>query len=532
MIRLPRFLIIGFAYIVTTVSLVSAGPSDNILRYGIHVSAMGKLDPHFAAGSQDRIFADMVFNGLLRYVPGQAPRIEPDLAAAIPEFHMENSRQVWTVRLKKGVMFQAGPDTPSYELTADDVIFSLEKSADKETCAYAGGYAGMTFVKLDPYTIEITLENPMSPILFFPKLANYGGGFIVSKRAVETMGIDRFSAHPVGTGPFAFKQYLPGKKVELVAHKGYFRGTPRLSGVELHLVKKTEDRVDRLKKGDLDAIAGSSVKGWIEGIEAQPECLVDIHGVGEVASFYFNTRVPPLDDVRVRKAIAFALDRKEFLNAGNPRVGGAVYSQVPHRFLPGGLSENDVRILNLSYEQDLEKARQLLSDAGFPNGFSLDMVSSEKRFHITNTRVFKAQLERIGIRCNIRVVPHSEMHKIIRKDPKPVVFYGAWRPNADVYLTRFFHSDSMVVTGKKPDTNFSLYTDIDRLIEAARLEIDPNTQVNLWTQAQIKILDAMAAFPVMYVMQVTVRNRQVDYGHTLRSTMALYPQFTENSCFR
>ncbi len=124
------------------------------------------------------------------------------------------------------------------------------------------------------------------------------------------------------------------------------------------------------------------------------------------------------------------------------------------------------------------------------------------------------------------------MHRLIRRDPRPVVIYAAWRPNADAYLTRFFHSDSIVVTGVKADTNFAHYKKVDRLIEDARLEIDPVKQVNLWGQAQIMVMNDMAAYPVMYTNQGYVRRAYVDYGHTLLSTMALYPQFTEKTRLR
>jgi peptide/nickel transport system substrate-binding protein len=109
------------------------------------------------------------------------------------------------------------------------------------------------------------------------------------------------------------------------------------------------------------------------------------------------------------------------------------------------------------------------------------------------------------------------------------VIYAALRPNADAYLTRFFHSDSIVVTGKKPDTNFAHYQAVDKLIEDARLEIDPMKQLNLWGQAQIRIMSDMVAYPVMYTNQGYARKHDVDYGHPLLSTMALYPQFTEKT---
>jgi peptide/nickel transport system substrate-binding protein len=121
------------------------------------------------------------------------------------------------------------------------------------------------------------------------------------------------------------------------------------------------------------------------------------------------------------------------------------------------------------------------------------------------------------------------MHRRIRKEPKALVIYVAWRPNADAYLSRFFHSTAIVVSGASPDTNFSHYDKIDGLIEAARLAVDPAKQVGLWNQAQIKILHDVAAYPIMYTKQCYARRDIVDYGHPLDATMALYPQFTERT---
>ncbi len=510
-------------------SIPDSGKTPNILRFGIHVSEMGNLDPHFAAGSQDRALADMVFNGLLRYQPGNAPKIEPDLAEQIPGFEMIGGQQVWTVQLRKGVFFHPGPQTAAYELTAEDVVFSLQKSARRQTCAYAGEYEGMRVVPVDRYTVRIIVEKPVSAILFLPKLTNYAGGFIVSKRAIETMGYERFKRHPVGTGPFLFSQYTAGEKLILKAHDGYFRGRPLLDGVEFDFIPEIERREARLMAGELDVIMGSGEKGWPEKMTRAAGIAVDTHGVGEVATVYFNIKMKPLDDVRVRRAIAYALDRKAFLDTTSKQFVGSVHSPVPAQFLPGGLTKTDAERLNLAYDPDIAKARRLLVDTGYPDGFALDLVTSEKRLYRTYYAQMRRQLSQIGIDCRITVVSHSSMHKQIRRTPKPIVIYVAWRPNADAYLSRFFHSDAIVVSGAKPDTNFSHYDKVDRLIEAARLEIDPQRQTQLWAQAQIRILDDMAAFPIMFTKQCYARQSGVDYGHPLVSTMALYPQFTEKT---
>ena len=145
----------------------------------------------------------------------------------------------------------------------------------------------------------------------------------------------------------------------------------------------------------------------------------------------------------------------------------------------------------------------------------------------------QAQLTAINVDLKVNIVDHSSMHSQIRQDVNPIVVYGAFRPNADVYLTRFYLSDSIVVTGAKPDTNFSHYTGIDDLILEARFETDADRQTELWKEAQAKLLEEMIAHSIMYTQQVYARGNNVDDGHdALTSVLNLYPQFTENTTLK
>ncbi len=501
-----------------------------VLRYADKAADLGTMDPHFAAATNDRNLADMMFNALVRYKPGDGSVFEPDLAVSLPEPEIVDGKQVWTFELRKGVMCQPTAETEAYELTSDDVVFSLQKSANPDTSAYAGEYNGMTVEALDDYTVKVTLDQPISPILFFPKVSDYAGGFIICRQQYENVGAEGFKTNPSGTGPFVFESYTPQDKVVLAANDAYFRGRPKLDKVEYRYMPELNSRELGLKSGDLDATNGQNESDWVERMNQEDGITVDVYGVGEVATIHFNTSVKPLDDVRVRKAIAYALNRDEFLALfGGPPVAEKVYSAVPAKFLPGGLTEEEVTALGLDYAQDLDKSKQLLEEAGYPDGFSLEIVSSERESYLKPYTSMQAQLAKIGIDLKITTVDHSSMHKLIRQDANPIVIYVAWRPNADVYLTRFYHSDSIVVTGAKPDTNFSHYAGIDDLIEAARVEQDPDKQVEMWKEAQVKLLDEMISYPILYLNQVTARHDYVDYGHELKSVLALYPQFDETT---
>jgi peptide/nickel transport system substrate-binding protein len=515
----------------TTALVGSAVAQDEgdrpVLRFGVNAADLATLDPHFASGTQDRTVVDMVFNGLVRYVPGNSAEIEPDIAVAIPEPEIADGKQVWTFELRDDVMCHPGPDSEAYPLTADDVVYSLQKSADTDRSAYAGDYAGMTVEKVDDHTVAITMDSPLSSTLFLPKVANYAGGFIVCQQAVEAMGDEAFTTNPVGTGPFMFESYTPQNSVVLTANDEYFRGAPQLGGVEVRYMPDTSSRELGLQSGELDAASGLSEAQWVERINAEGNLIADVFGVGEAAFINLNVTQEPLDDPLVRQAIALAVNRDEHTALYGEPVAENIYSVVPAALMPGGLTQEEAAAADVAYEQDLERARELLAEAGHPDGFSIDLITSEMAAYRANYEVLQAELAEIGITVNLNVVDHATMHEQIREDVNPIVIYVAYRPNADVYLTNFFHSDSIVVDGESPITNFSHYAEIDDLIEQARAETDPAAQEELWKQANIQILEDMAAFPLHYQNQVYARTPAVDYGHELISSLALYPQITE-----
>ena len=153
----------------------------------------------------------------------------------------------------------------------------------------------------------------------------------------------------------------------------------------------------------------------------------------------------------------------------------------------------------------------------------------------------QAQVKKAGIDMALKVVDHSSFHSLIRKDASPLVLYACWRPNVDVFLTRFYHSNSTVVTGKKPDTGFSHYgtvdadgdgkiDSIDDLIKEARLELDAKKQSALWKKAQIELLRNVAVLPIIRLRYVFPMRSYVELGHPLEFSWQTYsPQITEKT---
>lgn len=498
------------------------------LWYGANVKDMRNFDPHFATRPQSLVVAGMMFNRLLRYTPGDENRIEPDLAENIPAPEIVDGRQVWSFRLKKGVMFHPGPKTEAYELTADDVVYSLNKTIKMVNPSLSGDFSGMSVEKTGTRSIRIIMEKPRTPAVFIPKLAAYSGGFIICKKAFQMMGYDKFKKHPVGTGPFKFESRTPGQKATFSANENYFRGKPRVSGVEVFFISDLEERETGFAQGKLDIVEGEYTTGWIRKWRKQKNAVVDLSGVGEISMIHFNTLEKPFNDVNVRKAIAYALDRDAFARAFDNGVTENVHSPVPERLIQGGLSRDTADSLEIAYPTNRELSKKLLEEAGYPDGFSIELLTSEMPVYLNYYEGLREQLARVGIKCAINVGRHSAMHVRIRKGANPLVVYNSWRPDVNANLTRFFHSDSIMITGARPDANFSKYDEVDKLIEAARYEVDPEKQKKLWNYAQIKILDDMAAYPVHYLNPIHARRSYVNFGHKLTGS-TLYPPISEKT---
>ena len=513
---------------------------DQVLSIAFDAGDIKTLDPHRAAATADRAIVDTMFNGLVRYPPGNQVKVEPDIAES---WSVSPDKKVWTFKLRKGVFFHPFPGSPNgYELTAEDVLYSLKRAANKDTSAYAGEYTGITFEAVDPRTVKITIDKPVSDPLFLAKFSNYAGGFIVCKKAIEAKGDDWFKTNPVGTGPFRFESYEPRQKVVVVGNAKYFRGAPILKKVTARFMPDVSSREFGLQTGELDIIEGLKEDKWLEKVSTFKEVKAPTFGPCETQVLFFNMSQPPFNDLRVRKAFSYALSRDVIANFMGKNLAVPIYSPALAPPAPGALARDEALKAGVLYDNNNDEARKLLTEAGFPNGFKTEVIISEMSSSYQKPMVaIQALVRKAGIDMQLKVVDHASFHSKIRENASPIVYYAAWRPNVDVYLTRFFHSDSVIIKGKNPDTNFSHYglvdangdgkTDsVDQLIEQARVELNAEKQEALWKQAQIQILKDVVAVPIIRLKYCFPQKSYVDLGHPLEWSWQTYsPQITEKT---
>jgi peptide/nickel transport system substrate-binding protein len=536
----PVFLAAALFSLSPAVHATEKLAEKQVLNIAFDSGDLQTLDPHRAATTVDRSTVDQIFNGLVRYTPGNQVNAEPDLAES---WTSSEGNKVWTFQLRKGVMFHPFPGSPEgYELTSEDVVYSFLRAANPDTSSYAGEYSGTKFEADGPYKVKITLEKPMSETLFLAKVANYAGGFIVPRKAIKEKGNDWFKLNPVGTGPFMFKSYEPRQKVVLVANDTYFRGKPCLREVVIRYMPSVSSRELGLQSGELQIIEGLKEDKWLEKVATFPDVVIKPFGPCETQVLFFNMASEPFNDIRVRKAFSYAVNREEVAAFMGKGLAVPIYAPTLAPPAPGALTKEEVQAVGVLYENNIAEAKKLLAEAGFDKGLKFEVIISEMESSYKKPMIaIQAQARKAGIDMQLKVVDHSAFHSLIRKDASPIVYYACWRPDVDVYLTRFFHSDSVIVNGKKPDTNFSHYgavdasgdgkiDNIDDRIEKARWELDAEKQIAIWKEAQATILEDVAALPIIRLMYAFPMKSNVDLGYDLEFSWQTYsPQINEKT---
>jgi len=511
----------AFLLVVTSiVGFADTAPlaEEQILHVGLSAGDVGRLDPHVTSLAQDYPLVEAIFNGLVRFIPDRVSfvDVEPDLATT---WEVSEDGIEWTFHLREGVQWHGGYG----EVTAEDVKFSFDRAQNPAVSAWVNDYTNLRSVNVvDRYTVKMVL-NEIDPY-WLGKVANYHGGFIVCKAAVEELGNKDFALHPIGSGPFAFDSYLSKTKLRLVRNADYFRGAPILEAIEFHYMPDTSSRRAAFVDGFLGTTDGEWDQNWLDEVVLAADATLDLIAPPRFVLLSFNMTKPPLDDIRVRTALALTIDRSLIAAYFGESISAPLYSPVPVSYF-GGIKD----VNQLVY--DLENAKVLLEEAGYAAGFKLSMFISERSDYVETMEIVQAMWAKIGVELELKVVDHTAYHSRIRQDENPVVLYSCSRkPTADEPLTQFFHSDSMI--GKDTAiTNFSLFSDpkVDEAIEQARVTLDTEEQLALYAFAQRRIMEAVAAKPLITIFTPVLRHDWVEFGYEPGSSVTYNYHFDETA---
>jgi len=446
--------------------------------------------------SNDKTVLAAIFNGLVRTKLGEvnAERLEPDLAES---WESSKDLKTWTFHLRKGVEFHQGYG----ELTAADIVFSLERAKDKKDNVYYKSYRPFGKIEaMDKYTVRIHLKSPQTPLSLLPTLLDWQAGMVMSKKAAEKLG-EKLKSTPIGTGPYWFKEFIPQERLVLARNDNYFRGKPGFEQLEFRMLPDQSSRTIAFKAGELEIMDVDREQRAVDQVKG-PGVVIESFGPASVHKLHMDRTRKPLNDLRVRQAIAYAIDRDDIVRFIGGDIAKVIYSVIPADFV-GGL---DPVPEHLQYRHDPAKAKKLLSEAGLANGFTIDPVYISERPQFRRPmEIIQNQLAKVGIKINISVIAHPAWHTKNDEGSNPLVLRAATRfPTANFILEEFFLGG-----GKR---NFSHFSGADAELKRAQSETDLAVQKKLWAEAQVKILEDMAAFPTHILNSIAARKSKVNLG--------------------
>ena len=344
------------------------------------------LDPTGgAAEAIDSVVYLNIFQGLTRFTSDGS--VVPNLAES---WEISGDGLTYTFHLHDGVTFHDGT-----AMDAGDVKFSLDRArAADSTNAQKGLFAQIADVAVvDPLTVQVTLAQPDGSFLF--NMA-WGDAVIV---APETAAAN--ATNPVGTGPYRFGQWVQGDRIELVRSDSYWGEAPALASATFRFISDPSAAFAAVMAGDVDVFSGYPAPENLAQFEADPRFQVIVGSTEGETILAMNNRQPPFDNILVRQAVAHAVDRQAIIDGAMFGYG----TPIGTHFAPHNPAYVD---LTAQSAHDPDRARALLAEAGFPDGFTTTMKLPPPSYARRGGEIIAAQLREVGIETEITNVEWAQ----------------------------------------------------------------------------------------------------------------------------
>ncbi len=497
-----------------------AGASEphrgGVLRMAIDAEPT-PLDPHSLSEIMSGSFALMLFDTLVEYAPGTTD-LRPGLAE---RWHVSEDRLTYTFHLRPGVRFSNGR-----LLDARDIKRSFERMLDPALVAFAfasffSGIEGVTDFRdkkassisgitvLDAATVAFHLDRPDGSFLSRLTIVN---GAIVPVDVIESMGAERFGMAPVGTGEFVIEHWERGTRMVLRRNDVYWRpGRPYLDGVVVDFNIPGYLSAMRFRRGDLDALTLDDPR-WFDARPGWRDLLVRTAQV-QTQNLVMNTEMPPWDNVHLRRAVAYAIDRDALARVthGGMVAGGGLF--------PPGMPGHDPHLPN-AQRYDVDLARREMAAAGYENG-----LPGEQAVWVMQSGTFpqmaaliQADLARIGVRLQLRVSSVAAVLEAAGRRHAAALTLNGWAqdfPDPVDFAEPPFHSKGILEEGSFNQAFYSSH-ELDGLLDRASVEKDPAARLDLYRDAERRIVDAA---PWAFLGFVTTIDAIQPYVRSLRPSV-------------
>ncbi len=463
---------------------------------------------------------EQIYDNLVNFERG-GTKVVPALAES---WTISKDGTEYTFKLRKGVKWQSSKNfTPSRDFNADDVLFMFERQW-KENDPYFKvtssnhsyfGDMGMPALlksvdKVDEYTVKVVLNAPEAP--FLANLAMQFAGVQSKEYAIAMLKAgspEKIDQDPIGTGPFQLVQYQKDAIIRFKAFPQYWAGKAKIDDLIFSITPDASVRWAKLQKGECHVMPYPNPAD-LDTMRKDANVVVQEQPGLNIGYLAYNTTKKPFDDVRVRKAINMAMDKKAIVSAVYLSTGVAATNPIP----PGQWSYNKA-IKDDAYNP--AEAKKLLAAAGYPNGFTTDLwaMPVQRPYNPNAKRIaelMQADLAKVGVKAEIKSFEWGEYRKRMQNGEHQMGMLGWTGDNGDP--DNFLNTLLGCASAKSNGSNVAkfCYKPFDDLVLKAKTVTNPAERTKLYEKAQVVFKEQAPWFTIAHAVQIApVRKEVIDY---------------------
>ncbi len=477
---------------------------EKILVVAIGADATG-LDPESVMNNESGFIMAPIFDGLTKYKKGTS---EPGPGLA-ESWEISEDGTEYTFHLRQGVKFHDGTD-----FNADAALAELDRVTNEGNPYYIYNQEGIhSFAdftwglvtateKIDDYTIKVTLSEPHAP--FLASIAMVWSG-IVSPASVQENGYE-IAFTPIGTGPFKFVEWVRNDHITLEANKDYWGGAPKIDKLIFRIVPESSVRLLKLEQGEVQILADVNPDDYQRITDNPDLTLLEQPGL-TVNGLTMPFDTEPFSDVRVRQALNYAVNKDEMNEFLYKNAAVTAATGMPPILMgyPEDLSP---------YPYDPEKAKELLAEAGYPDGFSFKLLTYENPrgynpVGIKMAVAIQEYLADVGVDLELETLEWGAFLATRRSADNHDMGMVGWsgdNGDPDNFLYEMFSTNNIPVGNTAHYSN----ADLDAILTEARTVSDPAERAALYEQASIIIHDDAPWLFVNHTLQVRATSDNVE----------------------
>lgn len=443
------------------------------------------LDPHQGKETPAVQVNTQIFDTLVTVDP-ETNEVVPQIA----ESWEQTDDQTYVFKIREGIKFHDGSD-----LTAEDVKFSLDRARNSAAVSYIVNFIEEVTVD-DDHTVTVKTTAP-----YAPTLRNLAIPFaaIVPKAVVEA-DENAFIQNPVGSGPYKFVEWNHGDHVTLKAFDDYYAGKPETENLIMKVIPETSQRTIALETGEVDLAYDLAVND-IPKVNSDDKLTV--YEIPSLTCWYvsMNMNKKPFDNPKVREAMSMAIDRQtiiDTINAGSGQTADAIIAPAVFGYYSTGVKEYNPT-----------KAKELLAEAGYPNGFSTTLWVNDNQSRIEMCQAMQAMLLEVGVQCNLEVLEFGSFISRTTAGDHDLAYFG-WTTSSGDADYSYYSLEHSTQQGAAGNRSFLADPDVDKLIEEARSNTNEEERKELYKELAIKLDEINNNIPVYYSSINVGANKKVE----------------------